>query len=101
MNRQLIIAIIVGLFIVAVPQSRYVYCQMINTAVDIPKDYQKKLIKNQAKIDNFREQANAVYKDSQRLVDELLIMNGIRKKDGEKWTIRLENGIWKIYKNAD
>lgn len=98
MTKQVIFGIILGLVITAIPQVRYVYCQMINTAVNIPKEYQNALIKNQATIDKLRDEAELAYAENQRLLDELLVLNNIVKKPGDKWIIKLENGVWKIYK---
>lgn len=97
-NRLLITAIVIGLGITMIPQSRYIYCQIINTAVDIPIEYQQKLIKNQNRIDEMFLQIGNVRKDNRQLLDELLIMNGIRRRPGERWEISLQDGIWKIFK---
>ena len=66
-----------------IPQSRHVYCKLMNLKTRIPEEYQQKLIDNQHKIDEYEKLAKKAYAENQRLLDELLILNGIEKKDGE------------------
>lgn len=98
MDRITKIAIVISIFIIVVPHVGPLYSQAKKPQLVIPKEYQQELISNQNKIDDYRKLAEAAYARNEELLGELLILNGIKEKEGEKWMISLNNGIWKLYK---
>ena len=98
MERFITVGIAVGFMIGFMPWTMKVYSIVNRQRLIIPQEYQNELVANQQIINDCKAVIDKTYKKNQKLVEELLELNNIKRAPNEKYSLTLKNGAWGLTK---